>query len=243
MAVDSAGNLYIADNFNRRIRRVDAATGIITTVAGGSCCGLGDGGPATSASLSNPFGVAVDPSGILYIADTFKHRVRKVTPSGIISTVAGNGIRSLSGDGGPATNANLNGPSDVMVDLVGNLFIVDTQNDRVRKVWATVPGFVATPPTLSFTAPAGSPVVAAAADQRAERGRGVAVERNDDDRERRQLANGYAGGGASAGGDCRGRGCVGARSGDISRHGDGERAVGKSSGTDGSGNADSRSGE
>jgi sugar lactone lactonase YvrE len=134
VAVDAAGNLYIADAFNNRIRKVNAA-GVITTVAGnGDARFSGDHGVATSASLSAPFGVAVDKAGSFYIADTSNHRVRKVDTSGMITTVAGNGTEGFSGDGGAATRASLNFPTGVTVDRAGNLFITDQSNHRIRKV-------------------------------------------------------------------------------------------------------------
>ena len=140
IAVDGSGNLFIGDTDNERIRKV-ATNGIITTVAGNGAYGFsGDGGPATSASLqvsafSNGGGaVAVDGSGNIFIADTFNQRIRKVSPSGIITTVAGNGAYGFSGDGGPATSASLSRSSDVAVDGSGNLFIADFQNGRIRKV-------------------------------------------------------------------------------------------------------------
>jgi hypothetical protein len=134
VAVDAAGNLYIADSDNHRIRKVTSA-GIITTVAGKGTGGYsGDGGAATSASLLWPHGVAVDATGNLYIADKNNNRIRKVTPSGIISTVAGNGAYGYSGDGGPATAASLQWPHGVAVDAAGNLYIADTSNHRIRKV-------------------------------------------------------------------------------------------------------------
>ncbi len=138
-AVDSAGNLYIADTYNSRIRKVTASTGNISTVAGSATLGYsGDGGPATSAELSYPHGVAVDGSGNLYIADTQNNRIRMVTAStGIISTVAGNGTVGYSGDGGAATSAELTYPNGVAVDSVGNIYIADTQNNRIREVTAS----------------------------------------------------------------------------------------------------------
>ncbi len=132
VAVDTAGNLYIADFFNGRIRRVSPA-GVITTVAGGGTS-LDEGVPATSARLSIPESVAVDAMGNLYITDTGYHRVRKVTPGGLITTVAGNGTEGFSGDNGLATSAQLHFPSGVVVDAAGNLLISDTGNSRIRRV-------------------------------------------------------------------------------------------------------------
>jgi hypothetical protein len=126
--------LYIADILNSRVRKV-STSGTITTVAGNGTPGFsGDGGPATNARLRPPTGVAVDAAGNLYIADIFNQRVRKVSTSGTITTVAGTGIYGFSGDGGPATNARLAYPSGVAVDAAGNLYIADQNNHRVRKV-------------------------------------------------------------------------------------------------------------
>jgi len=136
VTIDDAGNLFIADTRHYRIRKVDAS-GLITTVAGDGTEGFsGDGGPATSARLSYPYGVAVDTFGNLFIADVGAQRVRKVGASGTITTVAGNGAYGFSGDGGPAANARLSGPHGVALDTSGNLFIADTFNNRVRKVAA-----------------------------------------------------------------------------------------------------------
>ena len=134
VAVDSAGNIYIADTFNCVIRRVAASTGYISTVAGNGTRGYsGDGGPATIAELYMPTGVAVDVAGNIYFADN--QRIRKVTAStGIITTVAGSGVQGYSGDGGPATSAELNWPWAVAVDAVGNIYFTDTDNQRIRKV-------------------------------------------------------------------------------------------------------------
>jgi streptogramin lyase len=118
---------------------VDAATGIITTVAGNGVQGFsGDGGPATSASLRSPEGVAVDGSGNVFIADTGNQRIRRVdAATGIITTVAGNGVQGFSGDGGPATSASLSRPFGVAADSFGNLFTADTENQRIRQVAPT----------------------------------------------------------------------------------------------------------
>ncbi len=134
VAVDAAGNLYIAEYHGHRIRKVNTA-GIISTFAGNGTPGFsGDDGPATRASLNSPPGVAVDMAGNLYIADEGNQRIRKVTPAGIISTVAGNGVAGFFGDNGPALSAMLNFPSDVAVDTLGRLYIADAFNNRIRKV-------------------------------------------------------------------------------------------------------------
>jgi sugar lactone lactonase YvrE len=134
VAVDSAGNLLIADSSNNRIRMVNSA-GVISTVAGNGYGGFGgDGTSATSAQLNGPTGVAVDSKGNLLIADYNNHRIRMVTSAGVISTVAGNGTKGYDGDEGSATSAQLNGPIGVAVDSAGNLFIADYYNNRIRKV-------------------------------------------------------------------------------------------------------------
>ncbi len=133
VAVDSSGNLYIADAHSNRVRKVSAATGIITTVAGGGSSSPGDGGPATAAQLSQPSGVAVDGFGNLYITDAYSSRVRKVSAAtGIITVVAGNGGLGHEGDGGPATSASLGQSLSVAVDKFGDLLIADSP--RIRKV-------------------------------------------------------------------------------------------------------------
>jgi sugar lactone lactonase YvrE len=139
IALDSSDNLYIADSGNNVIRKVMAKTGIITTVAGSKAWGYsGDGGLATSATLDSSKGVAVDGSGNLYIASSWFDRIRKVTAkTGIITTIAGNGKQSYSGDGGLATSAALNSPQKIAVDGAGNLYIADAGNEVIRKVTAT----------------------------------------------------------------------------------------------------------
>jgi len=136
---DSAGNLFYTESRNNIVRRVDKSTGIITTVAGTGESGYGgDGGPATSAYLNQPVDVALDEAGNLFIADTSNDRIRRVdAATGIITTVAGNGSRGFSGDGGPATSAILNDPNAVALDVEGNLFIADSRNNRIRRVDAT----------------------------------------------------------------------------------------------------------
>lgn len=134
LALDAAGNLYIADSANNRIRMV-ATDGTITTFAGdGNPNYAGDGGAATGAELNDPQGVAVDSAGAVYIADTGNHVIRKVSTDGTISTVAGNGAPGYAGDGGPATLASFNYPKSVVVDAGGNLFITDSFNSRIRVV-------------------------------------------------------------------------------------------------------------
>ena len=134
VAVDGSGNLYIADIYNYRIRKVDSS-GVITTVAGTGERGYGgDGGPATEARLHFPRDVAVDGAGNLYIADTQNQRIRKVDSSGVITTVAGTGESGYGGDGGPAVQARLSYPRGVATDHAGNLYIADYNNLRIRKV-------------------------------------------------------------------------------------------------------------
>jgi hypothetical protein len=139
VAMDAAGNIYIADMWNNCIRKVTASTGIITTVAGNGTAGYsGDGGAATSAELYHPSGVALDTAGNIYIADFANNRIRKVTVStNDISTVAGNGTAGYNGDGGSAISAVLNTPYSVAVDASSNIYISDTNNYRVRKVTAS----------------------------------------------------------------------------------------------------------
>ena len=135
VAVDGSGHLLIADTQNGRIREVDPLTGIITEFAGGGTSGLGDNGPATSASLSGPSGIAVDASGNVYIADSWNNRIRKVDhTTHFITTVAGSGSAGFSGDGDPATTASLNGPWGIALDSNGHLFIADCYNHRIREV-------------------------------------------------------------------------------------------------------------
>ncbi len=147
VAADAAGNIYIADDLYNNIRKVDAATGIISLYAGnGSTEISGDGGPATAAGIAVPGGIALDASGNLYITAAYgvvsdgnllciKSEVRKVdAATGIITAVAGNGTCGYSGDGGPATSAEIEGPDAVALDGAGNLYFTEITNPRVRKV-------------------------------------------------------------------------------------------------------------
>lgn len=160
--MDSAGNIYISNLSDPRVRKVNAASGIITTVAGTGTEGYnGDNIQAASAELNYPFGLAVDSAGDLYIADQTNERIRMVNAGGIITTVAGDGTGGYNGDGIPALSADLSQPLGVVLDSTGNLYIADTYNYRVRKVTApefTAPyGFFANSNTCSSTGSA-SPV-------------------------------------------------------------------------------------
>ena len=139
--VDQQGNVYFVDYFNGRIRKVTPG-GIISTVAGnGIGDSTGDGGPATLASINAPHGIALTADGSLYISEWLGERVRRVSPDGIISTVAGTGFAGETGDGGLATEARFNSPLDVAVSPAGALFVLDSGNDVVRKVDSPLPGF------------------------------------------------------------------------------------------------------
>ncbi len=138
VAVDASGNVYITDQENQRVRKVTAASGVITTIAGIGTAGyLGNDVAATVAELNYPTGVAVDAAGNVYICDNNNQLIRKINTSGIIISVAGTGVAGYSGDGGPATAAQINYPGDVAVDAVGNIYIADAGNSRVRKVDTT----------------------------------------------------------------------------------------------------------
>lgn len=134
ITVDAAGNIYFSDDGNNRVRKIDT-NGVITTIAGNGTFGFfGDGGPATSAELAGPYGLAFDTAGNLYIADNQNERVRVINPSGVINTFAGNGTAGFGGDGGSATAANLNFPMGLVADSNGNVYIADFYNNRVRIV-------------------------------------------------------------------------------------------------------------
>ncbi len=159
---DSAGNLYVEDTLNARIRRVDATTGIITTIAGNGTFGFsGDGGPATAAVVAEVQGARFDAAGNFYVAQCGPAAIRKINTAGIITTVAGNGTDGFSGDGGLATSAQLNCPSGVAIDAAGELFIADYLNNRIRKVNAAgVISTIAGNGTPGFTGD-GGPALAA----------------------------------------------------------------------------------
>jgi len=134
VAVDAAGALFIADYSSFKIRKV-TPDGKITSYAGTGEYGYdGDGGPATQAKLRNVRGIVTDSAGNLYFADQTSHCVRKISPNGVIITIAGSGVPGFSGDGGPAASAHLNNPTDVVLDAAGNLYITDSMNGRLRKV-------------------------------------------------------------------------------------------------------------
>ena len=135
---DSAGNLYLAETANHLIRKVDT-TGNITTIAGTGTQGFsGDTGPATSATLDSPQGLALDSANNLYIADTHNHRIRKLSlATGIITTIAGTGTPGFSGDNASAAAAQLNLPTALALDTAGNLYLADTANHRIRRIDAT----------------------------------------------------------------------------------------------------------
>jgi sugar lactone lactonase YvrE len=138
VAVNAAGDIFISDAANQRIRKVDHSTGNITTVVGDGFIGsFGDGGLGTGAEVNFPTGLAVDAGGNLYIADTGNNRVRVLAPGGTITAFAGDGIAGFGGDGTLATSAQLHGPEGLALDASGNLAIADTLNNRVRRVDGT----------------------------------------------------------------------------------------------------------
>jgi NHL repeat len=130
MTADAAGNVYIAERDNHVVRKIDTS-GNISTLAGTGVEGFGgDGGPATSAFLDSPQGVTVDSAGNVYVADTHNHRIREIS-GGVITTIAGNGIQDYCGDGGPALAACLHSPRGLTFDTAGNLYIADSENERI----------------------------------------------------------------------------------------------------------------
>lgn len=164
VALDTFGNVYIADAAGHRIRKITATTGVINTIAGTGAVGYtGDGGTALSARFSSPIGIAVDNAGNIYLSDVGNHCIRKITAStGIISTVAGTGIAGYTGDGGAANAARLYSPYDITVDGAGNLYIADVSNNCIRKVTAST-GFISTVAGTSVAGFSGDGGVATAA--------------------------------------------------------------------------------
>lgn len=136
IAIDAAGNIFIADRDNHRIRRIDAGTGFIDTVAGTGTAGFsGDGGPATVAQFDTPQGIAVATNGDLYVGDHRNHRIRRIDgTTGTITTIAGTGVLGFSGDGGDATSAQLHFPSTVSLDARQGLIVTDYWNHRIRRI-------------------------------------------------------------------------------------------------------------
>jgi trimeric autotransporter adhesin len=134
LAIDASGNIIFADRYNNRVRKVNTV-GIITTIAGNATAGYsGNGGPATNASLDNPTGIAINKTGVIYVADQNNNVIRKINAAGVIVAVAGNHTAGRSGDGGSALSASLNQPSGIAFDTSGNLFIADANNNVIRKV-------------------------------------------------------------------------------------------------------------
>src|SRR5262249_3963877 len=135
LALDSAGNLYIADSGNRRLRKVTAGAGVMTTVAGNGLVGFsGDGGQATQATFKHPFGVALDKDGALYICDTRDNRIRRVGTDGVIRTICGTGAAGYNGDDRPALGAQIGSGGFRTTDHHGSLYFADFLNHRVRKI-------------------------------------------------------------------------------------------------------------
>ncbi len=134
VAVDGTGIVYFSDSNNNVVRKVDSSGTISTYAGNGGTAYAGDGGPAASAQFDAPGSLLADSKGNLYISDYNHHAVRKIDPSGIVTTVAGNGNGDFSGDGGPASAAELKDPGEIAFDTIGNLFIADSGNNRIRQV-------------------------------------------------------------------------------------------------------------
>jgi serine/threonine-protein kinase len=134
LAFNAEGHLFVADHYNNGIVRVDPAGAVVIVAGTGTDGSSGDGGPAIAAELSFPTGIAFDGDGNLYLSDADNNRVRKVDPAGVIATVAGTGAPGFSGDGGPATAAELDAPAGLAVSADGRLYIADQGNDRVRRI-------------------------------------------------------------------------------------------------------------
>jgi uncharacterized protein (TIGR03437 family) len=152
LGIDPQGNLYIADSLNHRIRKV-TPQGVISTLAGnGNQDFSGDGGQAIRAALDTPSAVIADAAGNVYIGDTNNFRIREVTPDGIIHTIAGVAKKQFSGDGGPASQANITGPIALLFDPAGDLLVADWFNHRIRSILVAPPTFQSSPGTLTFSA-------------------------------------------------------------------------------------------
>ena len=175
LALDASGNLYIADTHNHRIRKVSAAAGTISTIAGTGTAGFsGDSGQATTAELDLPTALTLDSAGNIYVADTNNHRVRRVDAgTGVITTIAGDGVEAFAGDNGQATAASIDSPNGLALDTSGNLYIADTHNGRVRKVSAAT-GMISTVAGAGF---AGGNVLAFSGDGGAATAAGLALPR------------------------------------------------------------------
>ena len=133
LIIDASGKLFFCDEGNDRVRMINTS-GIILLYAGSGTSGVGDGGPATNATLSRPGGITINHFGSIVFSDAQHNRIREVNASGIISTIAGTGSAGFSGDSGPATAAKINQPSSLCIDNVGNIFLADGNNNRVRKI-------------------------------------------------------------------------------------------------------------
>ncbi len=133
LAFDADGNMYVADSQNHRIRKITPA-GVVSTFAGSGTAGFADGS-GTAAQFESPFGVAVDVAGNVYVADTYNHRIRKINPAGVVSTLAGNGSYGYADGGGAASKFYV--PKGVAVDLAGNVYVADENNNRIRKITST----------------------------------------------------------------------------------------------------------
>lgn len=180
VALDAGNNVYIADFSNNRVRKVDAVTGIITTIAGnGTASSTGDGFPAVNATLNNPSGIAIDKNGNVYVSEYSGNRVRKISAStGNISTFAGNGTPAFSGDGNLAVNASLKSPFGLAIDTAGNVFIADALNHSIRKV--NTSGYITTVAGSSQIAGGGFIDNVAATSGRLNKPYGIAVAPNGD---------------------------------------------------------------